>query len=236
MNNKGEKHFAEGYNFYKIFWIFFIFCLAGDLIEMVFCRFTMGRWMSRSSLLYGPFSIIWGLGGVMLTVMLRGLVNKRDMCIFLTGTVLGGAYEYLCSLVTETIFGARFWDYSKHSFNINGRINLLYCFFWGIVALLWVKDIYPRIARWIERIPRKWGRELTWVLTIFMTVNVLLSGAALVRFSERQANIPAEGRLDAFLDEYYPDDRLIERYSNMKLRTSEPGDGSDTWAYPEKNS
>ena len=44
---------------------------------------------------------------------------------------LGGAYEYLCSVFTELVFGKVFWDYSWMPFNLGGRINLLYCFFWG---------------------------------------------------------------------------------------------------------
>lgn len=232
---KTEKPFAYGYNFYKIFWIFFIFCIVGDLIEVVFCRFSMGRWMSRSSLLYGPFSIVWGFGGVMLTILLRDLARKRDMYIFLSGTILGGVYEYLCSLLAETVFGVRFWDYSKYSFNIQGRINLQFCFFWGLIALVWVKDIYPRVSRWIEKIPKNAGTPLTWVLVVFMSVNMLLSASALIRFGERQETIAAEGKLDEFLDEHYPDEWMIQRYSNMKLQIKTPsGETSDVWKSPYK--
>ena len=33
------------------------------------------------------------------------------------------AYEYLCSVFTEIVFGAVFWDYSALPFNLGGRIN-----------------------------------------------------------------------------------------------------------------
>ena len=35
--------FAQGCGFYKLFWLFFIACLLGDLIETIFCRLTMGE-------------------------------------------------------------------------------------------------------------------------------------------------------------------------------------------------
>lgn len=231
---KKQRTFAEGYNFYKIFWIFLILCIGGDLAEVIFCRFSMGRWMSRSSLLYGPFSIVWGVGGVILTMTLHGIAKKRDIYIFACGTVLGGVYEYLCCLVTETAFGVRFWDYSKHSFNFEGRINLLFCFFWGMVALVWVKDLYPRISRQIERIPIHVGKPLTWALVIFLVLDISLSASALIRFGERQADIKAENRLDHFLDLHYPDGWMIRRYSNMKLPMKSPeGEVLNTWKSPE---
>ena len=98
--------------------------------------------MSRSSVVYGPFSVVWGLGVVVLTMMLHKYKDRDDRYIFLFGTVVGGAYEYICSVFTEIAFGTVFWDYSKLPFNLGGRINLLYCFFWGLAAVIWIKLLY----------------------------------------------------------------------------------------------
>ena len=81
--------------------------------------------MSRSSVIYGPFSIVWGLGCAFLTLLLYRYRNKSDSTIFLAGTLLGGAYEYICSVFTEMVFGTIFWDYSGFAFNLGGRINLV---------------------------------------------------------------------------------------------------------------
>ena len=54
---KESKVFAEGCCFYKIIGLFFIGAFLGDVTETIFCRITAGRWMSRSSVVYGPFSI-----------------------------------------------------------------------------------------------------------------------------------------------------------------------------------
>lgn len=76
----------------------------------------------------------------------------------MTGTLLGGAYEYLCSVFTEIVFGKVFWDYSGIPFNLGGRINLLYCFFWGIAAVIWFKKFFPKIEMVIEKIPVKFWK------------------------------------------------------------------------------
>ena len=209
--------FAAGIGFYKLFWLFLIGAFVGDLIETVFVWGTSGVLMSRSSLLYGPFSVVWGLGAAILTVVLRGLMDKSDRYIFVGGALMGGVYEYMCSVVTEKLFGKVFWDYSKIPFNLNGRINLLYCVFWGIAAVIWVKEVYPRISALIEKIPMKVGKVLTWVLVVLLAVDVLLSCMALGRMDQREKGIPATNAVQQFLDEQYPDEYLTQRYQNMKL-------------------
>ena len=62
--------------------------------ETIFCYVTAGKLMSRSSVVYGPFSIVWGLGCALLTAVLYRYKDRSDSFIFCFGTVLGGAYEY----------------------------------------------------------------------------------------------------------------------------------------------
>ena len=138
--------FARGCSLAKMIWVFVITSLLGDLIETVFCYFTAGVIMSRSSLIYGPFSIVWGLGGVLMTLFLHRAVDRSDSYLFLLGTLLGGVYEYMCSVFTELAFGTVFWDYSHLPFNLGGRINLLYCFFWGIAGVVWIRCVYPPMS------------------------------------------------------------------------------------------
>ena len=145
--------FARGVSYYKLFWVFFIASFLGAITETLFMLLTRGELQNRSGLIYGQFSLVWGLGAVLFTVCFHRLTGRRDLVIFLAGTVLGGAYEYLCSWVQEVLFGACFWDYSHIPLNINGRVSLLYSMFWGVAAVLWVKDLYPRMCRWIGRIP-----------------------------------------------------------------------------------
>lgn len=105
---------------------------------------------------------------------------------------MGGAYEYICSVFTEIVFGKIYWDYSQIPFNLGGRINLLYCFFWGIATVVWIKGIYPRISRWIEKIPVKTGKCISWIMIIFMCCDLAVSCMALTRSTQRKSNISAE--------------------------------------------
>lgn len=221
--------FAEGCSFYKLVSLFFIGAFLGDITETVFCLATTGILMSRSSVVYGPFSIVWGLGCALLTLFLYRYRNKSDRYIFMAGTLLGGAYEYVCSVFTELVFGTVFWDYSGFAFNLGGRINLLYCFFWGIAAVVWLKVIYPRLSGLVERIPPRTGKILCNCMIVFMIFNMILSSLALARYTERNTVSvqPENGQvsseetdgdpLNAFLDEHFPDERMERIYPNAKM-------------------
>ena len=206
--------FASGCGFHKVIWLFMIGCFLGDITETIFCRITAGVWMSRSSVVWGPFSIVWGLGVAAFTVLLYKYRNRSDSFLFITGTFLGGAYEYICSVFTEIVFGKVFWDYSKLPFNLGGRINLLYCFFWGIAAVVWMKHLYPKVSAWIEKIPMKPGKILTWVMVVFMVCNIIVSCMALARSTERVNGVPAAQSWQKVMDERFDDARMKRIYPN----------------------
>ena len=133
--------------------------------------------------------------------------------------MLGGAYEYGCSVFTELVFGTVFWDYSAIPFNLGGRINLLYCFFWGIAAVVWLKAIYPPPLRADRAHPPRLGRIGTWVLAAFMLFNMAVSALALDRYNQRQTGgdswYPAA--VTEFLDSRFPDERIARIYPNAIL-------------------
>lgn len=148
--------------------------------------------------------------------MLYKYKDRSDGFLFIVGTVLGGAYEYLCSVFTEMIFGTVFWDYSKIPFNLGGRINLLYCFFWGIAAVVWIKHLYPFFSKIIEKLPLSWGKIFTWILILFMSCNIVVSCMALARSAQRKDVIQASDSWQMWVDEHYNDERLERIYPNAK--------------------
>ena len=212
-----EERFARGCGFFKLASLFILGAFLGDIVETVFCLATTGRLMSRSSLVFGPFSIVWGLACALLTWILYRYRDKSDRYIFVFGTILGGAYEYVCSVFTEMAFGTVFWDYSKIPFNLGGRINLLYCFFWGIAAVGWMKGVYPFLSRWIEKLPARAGKILCSVLLVLLAADMAVSALALARYSKRQAGEAEQTAVGQALDEFFPDEFIEKRYENLKL-------------------
>ena len=206
-------------SFGELLWLFVIGAFLGDVVETLFCRVTAGVWMSRSSLVWGPFSVVWGLALAMATVLLRQEQEKSDRYLFAFGTVLGGVYEYVCSAVTELLFGTVFWDYSKFKFNLGGRINLLYCFFWGIAAVVWMRYGYPLVLKLMKKVRSHIRPWMTAALAVFMAVNILTSALALARYDARTSGEAPNGQLEVFLDAHFDNARMERIYPNAKKVT-----------------
>lgn len=224
---KAEMSEESPYSWSRLFWIFLLASFLGALLEIVFCFLTTGQVMSRSSLVIGQFSLVWGLGVVLFTLTLRWMRNRTDRCLFLAGTLMGGVFEYLCSLLTEILFGGVFWDYSRFKLNLGGRINLLFCVGWGAIAILWARVLYPRLSVRVDRIAERAGRLVTAALALFMVGNMLLSTIALDRYMERQrGHIQEDTEMDAVMDRCFPDSLMEERYPSLKIRLE---DGSLTY-------
>ncbi len=214
---KKGNPFARGDSFYSIMLLFLVGGVCGDLAEMIFCRLRMGWWMSRSSVVWGPFSIVWGLALAAATLLFYRYRDRSASFFFVAGTLLGGLYEYLCSVFTQLVFGTVFWDYSAIPFNLGGRINLLYCFFWGFAAVAWFKGLYPVLSRWMAKIPQRAGKLAVWALLLFMAVNIGVSSLALARYSARAAGQPAVQSWQVYMDEHYGDEVMQRIYPYAQM-------------------
>lgn len=210
-----QENFAAGLGFYKLFWVFLIGCVAGVIIEVITCLVQEHKIESRAGLIYGPFSPVYGAGAVALTIGLSWAKEKSIGMIFLVGTLLGSSVEYIFSWAQEKLFGTISWEYSDATLNINGRTSVWYAFCWGVLSVAWIKIIYPLLSQIIEKIPNKWGLPLSRILVAFMIADILLSGMAVARQTERRNGIPANDPVRQFLDQHYTDDFLKRIYPNM---------------------
>lgn len=212
-----KKSFATGVGFYKLFWVFFIGCFVGVVIEVLFCIFvTEHRYESRQGLIYGPFNPVYGFGAVAMTLVLYLFRKKSETWIFLVGAIIGAIFETLCSVYQEYFLGTVSWDYSDSKFSLmGGRTDLVYAVFWGILAVIWIKFIYPFMSKWIEKIPNKVGIILTWILFVFMVFDCVISCMAVDRMVKRYNGTADDTAVGRFLDEHYPDEFLLQVYPNM---------------------
>lgn len=198
--------------FIKIFWIFVIGSIFGFFAEMLYALVYTRAIEIRKGLIYGPFIQVYGMGAIAYYALILKVKEPKDA--FCYGMIMGGVLEYICSFFQEIFFGTISWDYSKLFMNLNGRTSLLYCVYWGIIAIIFLKIIYP----WFERIEpliyKKSVRIFTVFFVIFMIFDIAISCLAANREEERHKNVPAQNSIDVFLDEVYPDELLDKIYNN----------------------
>lgn len=200
----------------KVVMIFLVACLVGYGVEEIWCLIRNGYFESRHSLIYGPLSVLYGMGAVLLTLSLYKIKDKKWYTIFLTSFVVCSVAEYIASLGQEICFGSVAWDYSNVPLNINGRVCLLYSLFWGVLGLAWIKGIYPHLSHMIDMIPKDITRYICIGFTIFFIFDCVISASAAARMDQRKNNVPARNKIEVFLDEHYTDERMRQIYANSK--------------------
>lgn len=215
LEEQTAHHFARGNNLYKLLLVCFVGSFAGVVSELVWCLIKNGYLESRSGLVYGPFNLLYGAGAVVLTMALYKYRNRGKWLSFLGGFLVGSALEYLCSWGQELILGTRSWDYTGVPFNLNGRICLLYSLFWGVLGVVWIKDLYPRMSKWILKVPNKAGKAATIAFTVFFAVNIAVTCVSVYRWTDRIAGNPADSGFWEFVDERFPNERMEKIFANM---------------------
>ena len=210
------KESYQGVNLVQMIWVFIIGSVVGFVVETLWCLVTRGMIESRQGLVYGPFSQVYGMGAVIMVLLLSPFAKKGDGWLFFAGAFVGGFYEAVCSLMQEIAFGSVSWEYGEFPFSLlGGRTHLLYMCFWGILTIVYMKTIYPAMARLIEKAPKRPKLFFTWVMVVLLVLDMGISALAVGRWSQRIKGIPAENPVAHWTDEHYPDEMMEEIYPNM---------------------
>lgn len=127
-----------------------VIAIMGWIMEVVCKSLEYGRYINRGFLI-GPWCPIYGVGSLLIVRLLTRYADRPE-AVFLLGMVVCGTLEYLTSYLLEKIFHARWWDYSRRRFNLNGRIcaNTLIPF--GLLGLLLIYVLRPFIFGLFDRL------------------------------------------------------------------------------------
>ena len=172
------KSEAVKLDLYHLTWIFTVCCVLGLIGETAVSYFVDGRWEDRAGFLWGPFSPIYGVGGVLMTLALARLSEARGGVLFGVAAVVGAAFEWFAGWFWENAFGIVAWDYSSQPFNLGGHTCLGIALVWGAAGVAWVKLALPAMQRAADAVPVAWRAPLTWGLLVFFLVDAAATFAA----------------------------------------------------------
>lgn len=145
--------------------LFFLFSFAGWVWEVSIHLVRDGVFVDRG-VLHGPWLPIYGIGGLLILVLLARL-RDRPLAEFGAAVVLCGAVEYATSWYLETAYGLRWWDYTGYLLNLNGRICAEGLLTFGVFGLVIVYVVAPSLDDLIRR----------WRLGIVVPVCLVLLAA-----------------------------------------------------------
>lgn len=226
----------------KMLLYFIIYSFLGYVVETIYGALTKGVVESRQSCLIGPFCCIYGLGAMLMVPCLQKF-KKHNWGLFIAGAIEGSAIEYLVSLIAETFFQIKWWDYSNLPLNINGRICILYGIFWGLLALVLMRFINPYIDYVIDKIPSKVSSWIAILGTTFLVLDLIYTGFGLKVFYTRLAkeyNIELKNNSNLVMDssilendtikwwseKAFSNERILKTFPNIKY---EDKDGNIVW-------
>lgn len=129
--------------------IFYIYCFCGWVFESAVVSVQQKRPVNRG-FLRGPMLPIYGFGAtIMLHVSLP--LAGHPVQIYFAGMVVATAFEYVVGVVMEAIFKVKYWDYSEHRFQFQGRICLQSSLAWGVLSVLLVYVLHPPVEYLLEQ-------------------------------------------------------------------------------------
>ena len=110
------------FNWFDILTYFIIYSFLGWIMESIF-RSIAEKKLINTGFLRGPFCPIYGFGAIIMFIFLESLQNK-PIILFIVSVIVLTAWEYIVGVLLEKIFKTKYWDYSEHKFNFQGRICL----------------------------------------------------------------------------------------------------------------
>lgn len=136
------------YNAAFYFLLFFSFSVIGWIVECVSCTFWYHKFVHDRGFLLGPYCPVYGFGALYMYIFLSRYKSDA-LALFIMAVVGTSIIEYITSVLMEKVFKARWWDYTKEPFNLNGRICLKNSILFGILGLgfiYYVKPLYENIV------------------------------------------------------------------------------------------
>lgn len=162
------------------FFLFLIYAVMGWCMEVILGIINNKKFVNRGFLI-GPYCPIYGVGVVSVSLLLSK-ISDNIVLLFLLATLICGTLEYLTSYLMEKIFKARWWDYTRRKFNINGRICLETLIPFGIISVLVICFVNPWLLNLLHQIPNNVLNILVITLMLIYLVDTVISFTIIVRF------------------------------------------------------
>lgn len=150
-----------------------VYSFIGWIGEVVVLSTIKKRLVVSRGFLVGPLCPIYGVGALLMTLLLRNVDNI--FIVFIVAVISSGVLEYFTSFAMEKLFRVRWWDYGEEAFNLHGRICLKNLFYFGIGGIFLVYIGNPFLFSVFENIPIVTRVTIAGVLLFLLLVDIGVS-------------------------------------------------------------
>lgn len=206
---------------YQVVMIFFIGSVLGLVLEEAWMLVTAGVTESRVGLVWGPFSPLYGVGAVLLTLVTFQLrkMHAKGWAVFLVSMVVGGLLEQVTGWAMETFMGAVSWDYIAGGVPgaITKWVAVPFLFFWGLLGYVWYRFIMPNLLYGLGKPTTRRKAVFVTLLSVYLVLDVFMTIMCFDRRAARDAGIPPANAFEEWVDENFNNAFMSERFQNMVI-------------------
>ena len=159
------------YQIFELLTYFVIYSFAGWVMESIF-RSICERRLINTGFLKGPFCPIYGIGAIIIYVFLSGF-KENILLLFLMGFLVLSVWEYIVGVLLEKAFHTKYWDYSAHKFNIQGRVCLSNSIYWGFLGIVFVKFVHPFVMERVQFFDNLYFKVIIYCFFIFIIADAI---------------------------------------------------------------
>ncbi|ATO40753.1 hypothetical protein BA20089_00035 [Bifidobacterium asteroides DSM 20089] len=153
-------------------------------------------------------------------------LHANAVLVFFASAVIGGTFEAFVSWFMQVAFGIIAWNYSNDWLPLfGGRTSGKYMVFWGLAGLIWLRELLPRILKFINLIPWKWRYALTAVALVLMLIDIVVTLMALDCWYGRVAGLPQTSPVARFFGEHFDNAVMKQRFQTMSINPQWSGRG-----------
>ncbi len=219
VRNDFLDHLRLGW--YQVVMIFFIGSVLGLVLEEAWMLVTVGVTESRVGLVWGPFSPLYGVGAVLLTLVTFQLrrMHAKGWVVFLVSMAVGGLLEQVTGWGMETFMGAVSWDYIAGGVPgaITKWVAVPFLFFWGLLGYVWYRFIMPNLLYGLGKPTTKRKVVFVTLLSVYLVLDVFMTVMCFDRRAARDAGIPPANAFEEWVDENFNNAFMSERFQNMVI-------------------
>lgn len=164
------------------FLYFITYAFLGWICESAY-KSIFRKKMINSGFLNGPLCPIYGFGAMLIIYLLTPIQNN-PVLVFLLGVVSTSILEYFTSWLLEVLFHMSWWDYSKHKFNINGRVCLLNASMFGMMSLFVMYIVHPFTESIISKIDINVQTIIAGLLLVMIVIDLVVSTVSVLNMNK----------------------------------------------------
>lgn len=199
---------------FNIWTYFIIYSIAGWLLESV-VRSISERKIINTGFLKGPFCPIYGCGAIIMLLFLKKF-EGNILVLFTVCFFALSFWEYIVGIYLETIFKTKYWDYSDHKFNFQGRICLTNSIYWGILGIIFVKYIHPCIQNVIYNIDKNLLKYIVFILSIVFLIDMITT---IIKVKNIKSTLEKVEQLNKEIKEKLKEIRTIKKKQEKAIST-----------------